>query len=236
MYLLYLDETGTTEKCKNFVLGGVIVGKNDWKRINEEITSLKKEYCGTVYADLKGLRRNKNKLIDGKNKNYFYHMSPEKRKEFSDKLFKILLHNSFTYIATIINKPNHEAKYRSPINPYYLSYEFLIERFDNFLISKDAYGMIHIEYSNKSLKQNLEKAHEQYISIGTGFQQLKRIIESCHFVAGAKNNFAQVADLFINAVFVNEEYQNNCFFEKYKPFIYSDGKNNIQGWGIKKFP
>ncbi|MFW6047615.1 MAG: DUF3800 domain-containing protein, partial [Candidatus Woesearchaeota archaeon] len=153
MYFLYLDEAGTTEKCNNFVLGGAIISTNDWKRINDEITHLKKEYFGTVYADLKVLRRCNNKKVDEKNKNYFYDMSDEKRKEFSQKLFNILLHSSFTYVASIINKPAHDSKYVSPTNPYYLSYKFLIERFDNFLISQNANGMIHIEFSNKNLKE-----------------------------------------------------------------------------------
>ena len=104
------------------------------------------------------------------------------------------------------------------------------------LREQDAHGMIHLEFSNSPLKTNLEKAHHQYTTKGTGFQFLKRIVESCHFVFGPNNNFTQVADLFINAAYLKYEKNNSVYFEKYLPYIDTDDTKNIIGCGIKYFP
>jgi hypothetical protein len=236
MHFLYLDETGISDKNKHFILGGAIIGEDDWKRVNDEITDLKKQHLQSVYIDLKGLRRKNKEFISTKTPNPFFHLNPDILEEFSESLFDIIFGSNITYIASIINKDKHNEKYTHPKDPYLLSYEFLIERFDNFLKENNSYGTIYIESSNKSLMSNLNKAHNKYVSNGTSFQKLDKIIESCHFVYGPRNNFAQISDLFINAVFKTVEYRNPIYYEKYKPFIYCNKTGERTGYGIKYFP
>jgi len=238
MHMLYIDETGTQNDKEHFVLGGAIVHENDWKSINQGITNLKSEYFQTVYADLKGLRRSNHPFIDSgqKIKNHFYGLPKETLQQFRDRLFTIILNEKITYLAAIVNKKKHREKYINPDDPYVLSYEFLVERFDKYLVSKDSTGIIHIEHSNTNLKKQLERAHDGFVRNGTGFQKINNIIESCHFVYGPKNNFVQIADLFINAVSVKFNNNNSVLFDKYAPFIYSNENKCIDGYGIKYFP
>jgi hypothetical protein len=231
-----MDETGTSHHNKHFVLGGTIVLANNWKKINKEITDLKLKYFQSVYVDLKGLRRKNYEFLWNKRKNFFYGMDEIQLKEFSDQLFDIIFSSGFTFLASIINKEKHFQKYSKPINPYLLSYQFIIERYDNFLKEHNEYGLIYLESENKSLKSNLEKAHISYISEGTTFQKIERIVESCHFVMGPNNNFAQIADLFISAVYGAVEYSNIKYYEKYKPYIYCNEKGERLGYGVKYFP
>jgi hypothetical protein len=236
MYFLYLDETGTSNNENHFILGGIIVHSNDWKKINEKITNLKKEHFHSVYVDLKGLRRNKKKFLKGKKPNPFFSKKEDELREISDKIFEIINKNDVTFLASIINKKEQNRQYSTPIDPYLLSFKFLIERFDNFLIGKNEFGMIQIESGNNSLAKNLESSHENFLSDGTDFQNIKRVIESCHFIEGPKNNFAQIADLFINSVFRCVEYHNTICYEKYKTKIYCDANRERFGYGIKYFP
>jgi hypothetical protein len=236
MYFLYIDETGTSHQNKHFILGGAIINIKDWKKINKEITDLKSKYFQSVYVDLKGLRRKNYEFLWNKRKNYFYKMNEVQMKEFSDQLFDIIFSSQITFLASIINKEKHFQKYSNPINPYLLSYQFIVERFDNFLKDKNDFGSIYLESGNESLKSNLEEAHASYVSSGTAFQKIGQIIESCHFVVGPNNNFAQIADLFINAVYKAVEYSDIKYYEKYKPFIYCDEKGERIGYGIKYFP
>ena len=236
MYFLYMDETGTSDTNNHFILGGAIVNSNKWKEINKEITDLKLKYFQSVYIDLKGLRRKNKEYLWHDKKNPFYGMEEGQLKEFSDQLFDIIISSDITYLASVINKKKHTEKYSNPIDPYLLSYQFLIERFDNFLKENTEYGLIYLESGNKSLKSNLERAHSNFVSSGTAFQKIERIIESCHFVFGPNNNFAQIADLFISAVFRAVEYSHPESYEKYKPFIYCNSKGERLGYGIKYFP
>jgi len=236
MYFLYLDETGTSKDKNHFILGGIIVHSNDWKKINEEITDIKKEHFQSVYIDLKGLRRSKTKFIKGKKPNPFYLKSEDENQKISNKIFEIINKNDITFIASVINKTEHNRQYITPIEPYLLSFKFLIERFDNFLKTRKEYGMIQIESGNDSLAKNLESAHEKFLSEGTDLQKIDRIIESCHFSEGPKNNFTQIADLFINSLFRCVEYNNSSCYEKYKPKVYCDANRERIGYGIKYFP
>lgn len=236
MYMLYLDETGINASDTHLILGGVIVDAKNWKDLNEAITNIKKEYFSSVYVELKGLRRYKSETLDDRRPNPFHNMDKNTRDEFSRKLKNIIHTNKFIYIAAIVNKKKLTDKYVRPYDPYILAYKFLIERFDNYLISKEDNGIIYIEFSNRSLKDNLEEAHNIYASTGTGFQEIKKIVESCHFVIGPKNNFVQVSDLFINSVFLKYEYSKDIIFNQYMPYVYADEHGNKDGWGIKYFP
>lgn len=238
MYFLYLDETGINTKDKHFVLGGLIINSDKWQEINKKITELKLEYFSDVYVSLKGLRRYKYEFIDNKKQvNPFYYLTSERREEFSKKLKEIILTTDFTYVAAVINKQEHNKKYYYPDDQYLLSYEFIIERFERFLKEKNDYGIIFIEFAYKKLKEDLEKSHKKFLENGTKFQNITQIIESCNFVAGPENNFIQVADLFINAVFASAEYENEDLYKKYMPFIYKNPfTGKIVGNGIKYFP
>jgi len=236
MHFLYLDEAGISGKCSNHLLGGVIVNKKDWKDINDEIGKLKYEFFDTVFIDLKGLRRLNKKTIAKKHLNPFFSLSPSEIDDFSHRLNNIILDGRLTYITTCIDKKELNKLYPDKNDPYMWGYQFLVERFDLFLQKKDTYGMIILEFSNRKLKTSFENAHWQILDNGTGYQQIKRIVENCHFCAGSRNNFTQIADLFINAVFVNEEYDNSIFFNKYKPHVDCDETGDYNGYGLKRFP
>lgn len=237
MYFLYLDETGISKKSNHFILGGAIIHSDDWKDINEKITNLKKEYFQNVYVDLKGLRRSHKPKISKNVLNPFFNLEDNEVKDFSDKVFDILSENKIKLLASIINKKELDIKYGvKEKDPYILSFEYLIERFDRFLIEKREFGMIQIEFGNKDLTRNLKRAYEKFISYGTGFQEIERIIESCNFVYGPKNNFTQIADIFINSIFRLVEYGNPECYEKYKPYIRCNTNGQRLGYGIKYFP
>lgn len=235
MFFLYLDETGTNEDANHFILGGAVISVRNWKLVNDKITDLKKDFFNDVYVDLKGLRTHKKGKLNGK-KNPFYYLSPEELGIFSDKLNEIIISlGVITYFAAVINRKEFSNKYFETFDEYLISYEFIVERFEKFLRLKDANGAIHIEYSNEKLKRNLENAHDKFAMKGTGFQDIEKIIESCHFVSGPRNNFAQVADLFIASVFQKAERNNDKYYKKFRPRIHSMN-GHVLGYGIKYFP
>lgn len=237
IYFLYLDEAGISKNSNHFILGGTIIHSNDWKDINEKITNLKKECFQDVYVDLKGLRRRRKQYISKNVPNPFFKMEDIEVKDFSDKIFDILSERKVTLMASIINKNELNKIYGvNAWDPYILSFEFIIERFDKFLIKNNEYGMVQIEFGNKELSKNLRRAHDNFITHGTGFQQIEKIIESCNFVFGPKNNFTQLADIFINSIFRLFEYRNPDCYERYKPYIDCSLTGQRLGYGIKYFP
>ena len=241
MYLLYLDESGNSRNLKHFVLGGAIIQEDDWKYINNKITDIKKEYLNDVYVDLKGLRKWKRKIIDHRRYNPFNEFSKEIIDEIANKYFNILGEGKITFLASVINREELgllKLKHELYENQEYMdSYKFLIERFDLFLKEKNEYGTIHVEEGDRNLPEKLKNAHERFMRSGTEYQKIEKIIECCNFIKGPKNNFIQIADLFVSSVFVGVEFNNYRYYNMYKPYIRCreyDGK--ILGFGIKYHP
>lgn len=214
----------------------MIIHSNDWREINNKITNLKIEFFKDVYVDLKGLRRYKYECSNSKKKtiNPFHNISPEERELFCEKLFDILDERKMIFLASIIDKESLKLE-RTQHDPYLLSFRFLIERFNMFCNDSNDFGMVQIEMSDKDLEKNLRRAQDEYMRNGTNYAKIDRIIESCQFVFGPKNNYAQISDLFINSVFRCAEHNNSINLEKYMPFI--RGKNGrILGYGLKVYP
>jgi len=240
MYHLYIGEIGYSSEANHHVMGGSIVNSKEMKRINDEITKLKKQYFETVYVDLKGLGNQKRKFFHNLGYNPFFEMELKEIEQFADKIFNILKNTNLTFLASIINKDEFYSKkrhYQTDIpDLYYISFKFLVEKFDLYLQEIQENGQIHIELDNQQLRENIENAHQQCQLLDNYGDKLVNLIDSCHIVYGDRNNFTQIAELFVNSVFKCIEYGKNECYDRYKNMIYSE-KNNIRlGYGIQYYP
>jgi len=235
MHLLYLDEAGSPRDV-HFVLAGVVVEDTIWKKMNDELNSLKEEYFDDKSIDLKGLRRHRHENISKGHPNPFYDKEEEFITEFGEKLDSIICANDLVYLASIIHKEKHRKKYFDAEHPYSLSYIFLLERFQYILNDNKSLGIVFLEYSSKSLQEKLDVTHHHYQSEGTDYTKIERVIEGCHTLLGIKSNFTQIADLFCASVFAKYEYGNDQFLKKFDPYIYKKSRGRKKGYGLKYFP
>lgn len=192
MYLMYLDESGSTgldlenNNQPIFVLAGIIVNDKNWHKVNDIFEREKIK----IYPDFKDLEIHTNELFNSNRKSAFYHNFWKDNLEILEKLVDIIITLDIELFCTVINKKNYKKKYGNNIivDPYLFSFAALYEKFNNFLLRNNQYGIIFCD----ELK-NIEKSLEiLYPKLNT---ENKNIIEKTFYLDSKKNNFIQIADI-----------------------------------------
>ena len=192
MYLMYLDESGSTgldlenNNQPIFVLAGIIVNDKNWHKVNDIFEREKIK----IYPDFKDLEIHTNELFNSNRKSAFYHNFWKDNLEILEKLVDIIITLDIELFCTVINKKNYKKKYGNNIivDPYLFSFAALYEKFNDFLVRNNQYGIIFCD----ELK-NIEKSLEiLYPKLNT---ENKNIIEKTFYLDSKKNNFIQIADI-----------------------------------------
>ncbi len=169
---------------------------------------------------------------------------PHIRTGFYEKLNELISGLDFRILACVILKNDHKAKYGNPINPYYLSLNFLMERFCMFMRKEDGFcrGFITAESRGKQEDdlliteyQRLRNSGNQYLdsmSNITGLTMQKKIEN----IAGL-----QIADLAaypIASKVLRPDTVNQSFeiLEKKIETAPPQKGRVILGYGLKIFP
>lgn len=168
MYYLFLDESGdhnykTIDKCPIFVLTGCVFSDNgDYLSYSDTITkifNLKIKHFNHFYINL-----HTNDII--RNKKPFENVSdPTFRKNFFQDCNNLLMDTNFILICSVIYKQDLQSKYGTKAaDPYYYSFDRLIERFIYFLddAPNDKKGVIFYENRRSDLDKKLE---QRFLSI-----------------------------------------------------------------------
>lgn len=168
MYYLFLDESGdhnykTIDKCPIFVLTGCVFSdKGYYLSYLDAITkifNLKTKYFNHFYINL-----HTNDII--RNKKPFEDISdPTIRKNFFQDCNTLLIDTNFILICSVVHKQDLQSKYGAKAaDPYYYSFDRLIERFIYFLddAPNDKKGVIFYENRRPDLDKKLE---QRFLSI-----------------------------------------------------------------------
>ena len=211
MKLMFIDESGhhnlNPDKIDPaypiFVLCGCIFDEGYYQKdVVKKFNQLKKDFFGSddiILHTLEMTRPSKYKekrfakLIDG-----------EFRKKFYKALNKFLGEISFILVACVIKKQPHLEKYGlSALDPYLLSFDYLLNEFIQEL-KKDEQGKIIAERRNSVLDNQLELAWLNTKINGTEKvkgSDIKDKIENLYMTPKSENEAAlQIADLVANPI------------------------------------
>ncbi|MCL5102844.1 MAG: DUF3800 domain-containing protein [Armatimonadetes bacterium] len=257
MYLFYLDESGEREyksRSQYFTICALGVPIEEWKAINNDMLVLKQTYFKNVEVEVKSnwLRNPKER-----EKRYVvpYSITEAELKEFTDKIYDMLMSYNIVVIASVVDKLKMQQKYAKPQSPSSVAYRLIFERVELFLKNQvDTHGILifdkitELEMKKKGYENLLARQHLRYLEKGTEFLAISRIAEGLLFIPSHENNLLQLADLC--AYNVHRQFRahgKECdspdgfvnrysYFERIEPKLYKSADGNFMGWGLKRFP
>ncbi|HEY5373642.1 MAG TPA: DUF3800 domain-containing protein [Polyangiaceae bacterium] len=195
MFLLYTDESGKSglrdPRQPWHVLGGVVVHDQRWQAVEVDLMA-------RIDALLPPPRPPKWELhmTDIWNGKRFFAGTPRAiREQLVVAVLDVIEAHNLTLFMMVVDKAAHLARYISPEQPEFLTYKFMIERFDHFLDQRqDKVGMIVADEA-KGQEETIREAHARYRSGGTGWQSIQHLVETAFFVPSHYSCMLQIADV-----------------------------------------
>ncbi len=249
MYLMYIDESGDTipisQNGKKFlVLTGCIIYENDIPNIELKLRGVKTKFFQNADVEIKS--------------NFLRYANPDlkesspiklndraKYDELEKDMTDFLKNIPVILYSIVIDKAAYWAQYPSQ-NPYDVAYAFLLERFQKYLKSKDAYGICIIDPREGQVEkhyigQELDRLHNKMRWEPSGIlTKCPNIIERLLFSTSDKTIGIQIADLYCYPIFHMFQYDKKPgeywrFDELSMAKLY---KHNgiLDGYGLKFFP
>ncbi len=150
-----------------------------------------------------------------------------------------------------------QEQYTRRQSPSSIAYRLIFERFEKFLENDPNrnFGIVIFDkiaeagFVKKGYENLLSRQHLKYLSKGTEFVTIERIIEGLLFIPSTENNFIQLADLCAYNTFrqfreFGEDWEKPSgeglrtykYFSKILDRFYADENGRLSSYGIKKFP
>lgn len=196
MYLIYLDESGTssiTDDDKFYCLGGLVVCEKDWKGIDCGVQNIKKKH---------GLMEIKLRKLYNRNKDSITNNIESKPRQIIDDVYDLISKSPLTLFCMSIDKVN-----RFHINKNadieYMAWESLVNRL-NIAVDKmckkygnEEFGLIIMDETSKPDDERLLEYLHNLREFGTDYQIIDRIIEDPVFTPSNWRNLTQLADAVV---------------------------------------
>ncbi len=233
-------------------MAGFIIPLTKWSVLNKEIKDLKEKYFKNEYMNLKDIRRNK---YD--ENQYWNSLTSEQKEEFNKEFYEIISRKDYTILAGIINKEGMEDK--SKELQFYLSYSFILQRFEYFLDENDSQGIIIMDSAEASKEINeLYDKHKRFLREGVPTKRkdltlkvggnefsfkdyerrkITRVCENLLFLNDDDTNMLQIVDMISSAMFAKFNRKIDVWFNKIKSNIRARKSDGLMlGYGLKFFP
>lgn len=205
----YIDESGdhnldmktVDNKYNVFVLGLVLIKKENYESIDTGFKKIKKDIFGSedFILHTNELNNPNDKRSDPRNKVIY---NPTKRAEFYALINEFIKNAPFTTCYMVVRKEHFVNQYTTPIDPYELSFENILNRTMKYSHGRDV--DMHIECRQSGLDRQMEAQFAKYSLSGTRFctaEDIKRRIKKFEFFDKNKNiTGIQIADLLANPV------------------------------------
>jgi len=200
MYFMYVDESGdgghNIATTKFFTLSGIIIRDSDWRVFFDRVKGLRKKlkdkYQIPIRAELHSCE-----IWQSKNP-CFKHLSYAQKKQlFTDIAFFLRRSPEIKIINISINKANAS----SVTNIYEFTWKLLIQRFENYLISKKDFGIVFADEGQNNLVVRLTRKMKVYNPIPSRFTQdtynkrIEKILEDPNFRQSKNSFFIQLSDI-----------------------------------------
>lgn len=192
MYLLYLDESGSTgtdldnKQQPIFCLTGIVVEDKKWHKINDYFEQEKIK----IYPDFKNIEIHTNELFNSNCKSPFHKNYWKNNFIILEKLVDLVSSLDIQITSAIINKKIYKKNFGNNIivDPYLYSFATLYKTSNDILSNINEYGIFFCD-ELKNMEESLEILYPKLK------EENKNIIEKTFYINSKKNNFIQMADI-----------------------------------------
>jgi hypothetical protein len=220
MYLLYIDESGSSEHA-NFVLGGVAVFEGAIEQLSKQMDDLQVHYFPheqePVEFHIRELRNRSKQPGSEFTEQHFFQLVDDIASVITGAHpFGLLL------FGTVIHRPSFPGQ-----DPYVLAFEDMCKRFDTFLVREHKAGHTHkgLLILDRSAQQDeLHAVSIEFKALGTRWGKLYNIVDAPLFADSRRSRMVQLADFVSYALFRRYEWGHARDLDKIKRrFVQTEG-------------
>lgn len=237
MYLLFLDASGHSEfpppyghgKDTYYVLAGLAIHDSKWFDAYVGLSRICKDFFPLGWAQMEP---HYGDLINARG--VWNRLSREQRKDFADRVFRLIHAINPTLFGIVIDKVKHFEGYVTPEHPKQLAVRFMVPRFSKFLQRNKELGIMVYDsetvVTDRPLRDFLTRGRlhgvvreanwefEPEVMLQTQ-NRLEGIVESIFFLESRSSSGIQLTDFCAYAIWSHFERQNsNRFNEIYNLF------------------
>ena len=220
MYLLYVDESGTTHDPNQqyFVLAGFCVFERQGYWISNQLDQIAARFDP---ADPAAVELHGSPMFGGRGQ-WRSHPKEDRHQAIEDAL-KVFLqsHPSNRLFASVIKKAAV-----SPKDPVEAAFEQLASRFDKYLMRLHRNSDTHrgiIIFDKSTYETTIQSLATDFRTIGYTWGVIRNFSEVPLFLDSKASRLIQLADLIAYAVFRHFEKGDNRFFPIIEPRFDSEG-------------
>jgi len=246
MQLLFIDESGTptpvdkTAESPFFVLGGVIIPviipDESWHSLKDRLEKVKSEF--DVKGEIKW--RNFFRAKSRKSENFIGHLTAEKQEELRVRLFDILANCGFA--TTICVVADTAAAYAqpgigTPDALYERAYKLMTERFQYYLQSIRANGIVVCDHRERKDDHRLREFHDNLLSgRHKSYSTYENLIEGLFIAPSHLSVGIQFADMVAGAALRKFKNNDGRFFDRISPTLRRSAQGEVEGYGLVWIP
>lgn len=257
---IFLDDSGQKEygpaTSRYFVYAGPIVETAKEDEVSERFTNLKDRVFGDATVEIKS---NWMRQPHERRRRYLkrYGITNAEFDAFVEEWYDLMVSDDLSYLAAVIDKPQMLAKYSNPWYASATAYQFLLQRYELELRSRERLGRVRVDDMSGSTpahndwRELLRNHHVRLKADGCRLTKLTfdHVAPQLAFGSSARFNLLQVADLVAYNVYrqfrehgdawdhqAGEQVSIYPWLGKILPrFVLGPG-NRLEGWGIVKWP
>ena len=216
MYILYLDESGTSSEARYFVVAGFAAFERETYFLSQSLDQLQAKYLPD-FTDQAYLHASSLRAPKGRIPAPFDSLTDEDRKNLINEIYEVIAVSRVRVFAVAMEKASLSG------DPYERGFEEIINRFDRMLArelrdrGEPQRGLVILAES--SYRENLERLARNIWSRGHRWGEIHNQADVPYFAPAQRTRLLQLADFIANAVFGNYESGYGRGFQTIAPRI-----------------
>ena len=237
MYILYLDESGTNNDARSFVLAGIAVFEREIHWFAQDVDALQTRYFPNATEPVEfhaaKLWAPEDSVIAPYNQ-----LTKKQRRQIAEDVYTIIRERRGVLFGAVIEKESCRNE-----DPYALAFEDLTSRFDHFLrrynwniantggttgrAGEEQRGLIAVAES--AYRENLEVLGERFRGGSTRWGNLHAIADVPFFLPAKNTRLLQIADFCANALYARYNHGITRDFDTIASKFDRDENGRIHG-------
>lgn len=210
MYLIYLDEAGSSEQEPIHVIAAIALQDNKWLGVETAVEGIVEQYVPE--EDRPKFEFHASDLFQGHG--YFEDWERKVRIEVLEALLKVITDHGLSVVYGAVHKARLHAQYRYPADHHSLAFLLCAERIERWFVRTcpNETGMLIADETKAKaeIKKSLKQYRKSGIPLGIRDERLEHIIDTIHFADSHESFGIQLADFCSYVIKRTESGKKDC--------------------------